>query len=150
GLDKPLEPPWPNLREAYFLLRERWSRNFEQLGLSFSDYVVLDLCARGLARASDVARAIGITAAGATDVIDRLEGRRLVRRVADPKDRRAVHIRLTAAGQRLYRAARLSNRATKKGLDDAMSVAERRALTSGLIALTRALRQVTQAMRGGS
>lgn len=150
GPEKPLEPPWPNLREAYFLLRERWTENLEELGLSFSDYLVLDLCARGSARASDVGRAIGITAAGATDVIDRLEGRRLVRRVAHPNDRRSVHIRLTPAGRRRYRAARMSNRATKRALDQAMSDLERQALTKGLMALTRALRLESQHAAGGA
>jgi DNA-binding MarR family transcriptional regulator len=139
----PLEPPWQTLREANFLLRARWSQELARFSLSYSDYVVLELCRRGPARASDVARALGLTAAGATDALDRLEQRRLVRRSADPADRRAVRIRSTAAGRRLLRQANSVKRATLRYLNEAMSPEERRALSSGLGALTRALRRRT-------
>lgn len=134
------EPPWQALREAYFLLRERWGENLGRFGLSFTDYTVLDLCAQGPAKASAVARATGVTAAGATDVIDRLVARRLVRRVADPGDRRVVLIRLTPAGRRLHRDAGSTKRATVRYLKDALSPPEQRALSAGLAALTRVLR----------
>ncbi|EQD41591.1 Bacterial regulatory protein, MarR [mine drainage metagenome] len=145
----PQELPWHLLREAYFLLREEWTDHLDRFDLSLSDSVVLELCARNPARASEIARAIGITPAGATYVIDQLEGRRLVRRVADPKDRRVVLIRLAPAGRRLYREAKSTKRITLRYLNDAMSVEERRALATGLAALTHALRRDAHRTGGG-
>ncbi len=134
------DSPWHTLREANFLLRSRWTLELGRFGLSYSDYVALEICGRAAARASDVARALGLTAQGATDAIDRLEARGLVRRVSDRLDRRAVRIRLTPAGRRLRRQTHSAKRATLRYLNGAMSPADRRALFQGLGALTRALR----------
>jgi len=135
-----LEPPWRTLREANFLLRERMRREVAGLGVSFSDFAVLDLCARAAARPSDIGRAIGVTAAGATDVIDRLESRRLVRRSPDPDDRRAVRIEVTPTGARVLARSHSAKEATVRYLNSAMTGAERAALVEGLEALLRALR----------
>jgi len=137
----PLDPPWQDLREANLLLRSRMGRELGRFDLTVSDLVVLELCAKGPARASDVARALGLTAAGTTDALDRFEARRLVRRRADPDDRRAVQIVLTPAGRRILKRARSAKDATIRYLDEAMSREERRALADGLQALTRALRR---------
>lgn len=134
-----LEEPWRSLRSAYHSLRQRWAAVLAQFDLSVSEYVVLDVCARGSAKASDVARAIGITPAGGTDAIDRLEARRLVRRVADPNDRRAVLVSLTSTGRRRYGETKTAVRAILNDLDSAMTAEERRALAVGLTALVRAL-----------
>jgi DNA-binding MarR family transcriptional regulator len=136
-----VEEPFQRLREAMFLMRSRWRRELEQFDLTYSDYLVLAVCARGPARASEVARALGVTPAATTDALDRLERRTLVRRSPDPKDRRGVRIRLTPAGSRLVRQTRTAKRATMRYLRDAMSATEREALAVGLGALTRALRQ---------
>jgi DNA-binding MarR family transcriptional regulator len=138
--------PWPALREAYLLLRERWTARLEKFGLLPSDFSALELCASAPAKASDVARATGVTAAGATDIIDRLEARALVRREADPEDRRVVRIRATPAGRRLFHEAQSTREETLRVLDRTMTEAERSALAEGLSALTRALR----AARAGS
>ncbi|HTW76419.1 MAG TPA: MarR family transcriptional regulator [Thermoplasmata archaeon] len=137
---KAADSPWHGLREAHFLLRSRWTQELARFGLSYSDYVVLELCGRGPARASEVARALGLTAQGATDAIDRLEARGLVGRSTDRTDRRAIRIRLTSAGRRLRRQTHSAKRATARYLNSAMSAEERRALSEGLGALTRALR----------
>ncbi len=135
------DAPWQNLREANFLLRSRWGQELGRFDLSVSDAVVLDLCGRAPARASEVARALGVTPAGTTDALDRLEARRLVRRVPDASDRRAVQVVLTPAGRRLLKQAHAAKHATLRYLDGAMSIDERRALADGLRALTRALRR---------
>jgi DNA-binding MarR family transcriptional regulator len=144
-----LAMPWQILREAYFLLRARWTDQLAVCDLSVSEYVVLELCAQSSARASEVASAVGITAAGGTDVIDRLETRQLVRRATDPRDRRAVRIQLTPAGRRLFQKAGAMKRATLLHLERAMTVREREALTSGLAALARALRKRPPRSTGG-
>jgi DNA-binding MarR family transcriptional regulator len=135
-----LEPPWRSLREANLLLRERWQREVAGLGLSYTDAAVLQLCARAPTRVSEVGRAIGVTAAGATDVVDRLESRNLVRRSPDTNDRRAVRIRLTPTGERLLARSHAAKEATVRLLNGAMTLEERRALAEGLEALVRALR----------
>jgi len=135
-----LEPPWQALREANILLREWGGRELQQFNLTFSDFAVLEVCARGPAKASDVGRTIGVTAAGATDVIDRLESRGLVRRVPDERDRRVVLIRVTPTGERLRAQASSVKEGIVRYLSATMTVSERRALTDGLQALVRALR----------
>jgi DNA-binding MarR family transcriptional regulator len=137
------ETPWQDLREANFLLRTRWAQEASRYDLSFPDFVVLELCGRGPARASEVARAIGLTAQGTTDALDRLEKRRLIRRAPDATDRRAVQVSLTPAGRRLQREAHAAKESTLRYLDRTMSRGERRALAEGLRALTRALRRTS-------
>lgn len=108
-------------------------------GLSLAEFVVLELCSRAPARASEVARAVGLSPAGATDVIDRLEQRRLVLRRAHPRDRRVVLVRLTLPGRRAYREARSSVRALLHELSGGITPQERQALAVGLAALLRTL-----------
>ena len=134
-----LDEPWLSLRQAYHSLRQRWGELLTRVDLSLSEYGVLELCARSPARASEVARAIGITPAGATDVIDRLERRRFVRRIADPTDRRAVRVELTDAGVRIHREVIVARRSVLQEIDRAMPESERRSLVLGLTALVRAL-----------
>ncbi len=134
-----LETPWRTFREVNLLLRERWSREVGSRDLSFSDFAALDLCGRAPARAAEVGRRIGVTAAGATDVIDRLEARHLVRRCPDPSDRRAVRIRVTTAGARLLERSNRTKETILRSIYAAMTPRERAALTEGLEALRRAL-----------
>lgn len=134
-----LDEPWPSLREAYLAFRRRWAELLSPCDLSLSEFGVLELCSRGPAKASAVAQAIGITPAGATDLIDRLEKRRFVRRVAHPTDRRAVLVTLTETGERLHREAKAARLAVLHDVDHALTDSERRALILGLTALLRAM-----------
>jgi DNA-binding MarR family transcriptional regulator len=137
-----VDEPWELLRETHHLLRSRWTELLERVDLSVSEYLVLELCEAGPARASEIAHRIGITPAGATDLIDRLESRDLVRRVADPADRRAARVQLV-------HAAKSAKRSIVHSLDLAMTDSERRALSVGLSALTRALRPGRPSSTGG-
>jgi DNA-binding MarR family transcriptional regulator len=135
------DSPWQELREANFLLRARGTRALGRFDLSVPEFVVLQLCGRGPARASEVARSLGLTAQGTTDVLDRLEKRGFVQRAPDPADRRAVQITLTRAGRRLEEEARSAKESMLRYLEHNMSRGERQALAEGLRALTRALRE---------
>lgn len=137
----PLEEPWASLRETYLALRGWRAGLLSELNLSYSEFVAMELCSRVSARASDIAEAIGLTAAGATDLIDRLETRHLVQRTAHPTDRRVVLVDLTRSGERLFREAQLSQRAMLRRLTAAMTDEEQRALLEGLTALARAVRR---------
>ncbi len=135
------DAPWTDLREAHKLLRSRWTRELERFELTLPEYLALEVCGRGTPRASDVARALGLSAAGTTDALDRLESRGFLVRQADRVDRRAIRVRLTAEGRRVRRRTNAAKRATLRYIHAAMTHEEREALSHGLTALTRALRQ---------
>ena len=71
--------------------------------LTFSQFVALKTLARGIASVTDLARAAELNPGAMTRLLDRLEAKGLVARVADPGDRRALHIHLTDAGQAIWR-----------------------------------------------
>ncbi|MCA1004898.1 MarR family transcriptional regulator [Rhodococcus hoagii] len=85
-------------------LRRRWFSALEPWGLSpheFRALRVIDHEADGRPRLGDVAKALRIAPRSATEVVDRLQSRDLVERVADGADRRAVCVLLTDAGRKL-------------------------------------------------
>jgi DNA-binding MarR family transcriptional regulator len=126
------------LRDTFLSLRRRQLSFLRSRELSFTEWAALELCARGPARGLELADATGLSSAGVTDVLDRLEGRRLVRRSSDPDDRRAVRAQLTASGRRLYGETRQVLRQRARELAEQMTAEERRALSVGLAALGRA------------
>lgn len=128
-----------SLREAYRLLQKQRIGILARFDLSLSEYFALRLCREAPAMPSDIAAAAGVTAAGATDVIDRLEQRKLVRRVSHPNDRRAVLVALTPSGKRFFEEARAAQRVVTNDLGRTMTESEREALVRGLKALVRSL-----------
>jgi MarR family transcriptional regulator, 2-MHQ and catechol-resistance regulon repressor len=76
------------------------------LGLGFSDFGVLEtLLHKGAQPVNVIGKRILLTSGSITAAIDRLEAKRLVRRTADPADRRARPVQLTDIGRRLIEAA---------------------------------------------
>jgi DNA-binding MarR family transcriptional regulator len=71
--------------------------------LTFSQFVTLKKLAEGIASVTDLARAAELNPGAMTRLLDRLEAKGLVSRVADPGDRRALHIHLTDAGVAIWR-----------------------------------------------
>lgn len=55
----------------------------------------------------EISEALVVDGSNVTGLIDRLEARGLVRRAADPEDRRRHRVQLTAAGKRVHEAASL-------------------------------------------
>lgn len=85
-------------------LRRRWFAALEPWVLSPHEFRALRVIHResdGRPRLGDVAKALRIAPRSATEVVDRLQKRGLVERVADGADRRAVCVRLTATGLEL-------------------------------------------------
>lgn len=70
--------------------------------LTFSQYVALKELAHGPAGVTELARAAQLHPGAMTRLLDRLEERDIVRRVADPTDRRAWRIHMTDAGASLW------------------------------------------------
>ena len=133
------DAPWTVLRDAYYRLMKLRGGVLRRFGLSLSEYSALRLCAEAPSILSDIAEMAGVTSAGATDIVDRLEARRLVRRLSDSKDRRAVRVALTPPGRRLFREAQSTQRAMFRDLSRSLSSSERKALVNGLSSLIRSL-----------
>ena len=83
-----------------------WSRMARELAdagheLTFSQYIAIKKLAIGTASVTDLARAADLNPGAMTRVLDQLEAKGLLRRVADPDDRRALRIELDASAQAL-------------------------------------------------
>ena len=90
------------LRDAMWAQMER---ELVQTGhdLTFSQFVTVKKLAGGIASVTDLARAAELNPGAMTRLLDRLAEKGLVERVADPGDRRALHIHLTDAGTAIWR-----------------------------------------------
>src|SRR6476619_3649334 len=75
-----------------------------------------------------LAKGLMLSSAGVTSRIDRLERRGLVRRLADPNDRRGVMIELTDAGLEIVDAAVAANTISERQLLDRLDQGEVAAL----------------------
>jgi DNA-binding MarR family transcriptional regulator len=79
------------------------------LEITAAQYVILMSIALGEAdSASSLCKGISYDPGAMTRMLDRLERRGLVRRVAHPNDRRASHLELTAEGRAVYPKLRAS------------------------------------------
>ncbi len=91
--------------------------------LTFSQFIAIKKLAAGTASVTDLARAADLNPGAMTRLLDKLEARGLLVRVADPGDRRALHIHLTDTGIAMWRdidqcGRRVRDRALQ-GMDDA-------------------------------
>jgi len=91
--------------------------------LTFSQFITIKKLAAGIASVTDLARTADLNPGAMTRLLDKLEARGLLVRVADPSDRRALHIHLTETGIAIWRdidqcGQRVRDRALH-GMDDA-------------------------------
>jgi DNA-binding MarR family transcriptional regulator len=70
----------------------------ERLGINRTDLRCLDWLFDGPKAVGELTRAIGLSAAATTALLDRLEHRGFLRRVRDPGDRRKVLVEMTEQG----------------------------------------------------
>lgn len=86
---------------------ERFDRaSIEATGLGLSDFAVLEmLLHKGPLPVNAIGRKVLLTSGSITTAVDRLEGRRLVRRRASPDDGRVTLVELTAPGRELIQRA---------------------------------------------
>ncbi len=85
-----------------------WARMERELAaagheLTFSQFIAMKKLTLGIASVTDLARAADLNPGAMTRLLDKLEARGLLVRVADPGDRRALHIHLTEAGRTMWR-----------------------------------------------
>lgn len=70
--------------------------------LTYSQFMTIKQLAQGSAGVTDLARSAQLNPGAMTRLLDRLEARGLLQRVADPSDRRALNIVLTETGLSIW------------------------------------------------
>ena len=93
------------LRQTRDAMWARMTRELANAGhdLTFSQFIAIKKLAAGTASVTDLAPAADLNPGAMTRLLDKLEARGLLQRVADPADRRALHIHLTDAGSAMWR-----------------------------------------------
>lgn len=95
-----------NITSYLFQLKQRLARaqrqTDQQFGLTPVHWHVLGLLHRGaIETMGDVAAKLGVSKGAATQILDVLVAKKLVRRTLDPHDRRVVRLQLTAQSQQI-------------------------------------------------
>jgi DNA-binding MarR family transcriptional regulator len=101
--------------------------------LTFSQYIVLKELATGTAGVTELARAAQLDPGAMTRLLDKLEARGYVARVADPADRRALNIHLTETGRALWEEVNHLGLRVRERAMRGLSEADRDELTRLLI-----------------
>lgn len=130
----------PSLPEAFWAVaRQLRSHSREALApwdISPSHLRALQVLDRhGAVRLRDLAGHLRIAPRSATEVVDALEQRALVRRRPDPDDRRAVLVELTEQGQQVMGAIRGARDTEAEALFGRLGAADRAHLARILAAL---------------
>lgn len=106
GSREPAVRVWLILWKAAHVIEKNALHSISALGLGLSDFAVLEvLLHKGPLPVNNVGKRILLTSSSITAAIDRLESRKLLRRVTTPKDRRSRIVELTDAGRRLIERA---------------------------------------------
>jgi DNA-binding MarR family transcriptional regulator len=110
-----------------------WARMAEELDtlghdLTFSQYMTLKKLADGTAGVTNLARAVDLNPGAMTRLLDRLEAKGLIARVADAGDRRALNIHLTDAGLAIWQDINQCGMRVRERAMHGMSEAEREQL----------------------
>jgi len=142
---KPSHPPGTGEALVFSLLgtagavEARLEAALSPVGLSLAKAGVLHYLAEapGPVALSDLAKHQNCVRSNITQLIDRLEKEGLVRRRADPDDRRSVRAALTAAGQRIYARAIRLLAAEQRAIVSSLSPGDAASLRSALQVLAR-------------
>jgi MarR family 2-MHQ and catechol resistance regulon transcriptional repressor len=117
---------WLVLWKAHHELLRHAERHIHSLGLGFSDFAVLEaLLHKGSAPVNTIGERVHLSSGSITAAIDRLERKSLVARGADPSDRRARVVCLTAAGRTLIECAFRDHAVAMEAASGALSAYER-------------------------
>lgn len=98
--------PFESLSASMRLIRRMATEQFEGDQLALTDFWALSWIADGVTSPTHLGRALALTPAGMTQLLDRLEQRELIGRTRNPGDRRATVLVLTPAGRDLQRRYR--------------------------------------------
>jgi len=138
--------------EAFGAMRARGMRGIQGLhrgSMSVGHLqVLIRLRVGGSLPVSRLAETLGISAAGATGMVGRMEERGLVERVRDVDDRRVVLVRLTAKGDSVLEEIGNRGRASLRRVLARLDGSELRQLRNGLVAFQRAARELAEGEAG--
>lgn len=98
--------------------------------LNFSQFITIKTLANSTTSVTELARAAYLHPGAMTRLLDKLEARGILERVADPSDRRALHIHLTDAGQAIWRDIDQCGQRVREAALRGMDSAEREQLTA--------------------
>lgn len=124
---------------AFHVSWESASSAWLELDLSITqlrNLIILSL--RGPQHVGQLAAALGVSEPSASQVVDRLAQRALIRRDADPTDRRRIMVSITAEGEHLLDSVRTSRSIVAEGLLDRLDDDSLTALAKGTRALADA------------
>lgn len=130
-----------DLARAYLMARRRFDKAMSEQGASLAQTKMLIsiLAENGTICASDLAERFGVTPRTITEAVDVLEREGLVRRTADPTDRRVKRLSLTAAGEQAVGATEPLRRALTSQILAELDGEERQTLQRLLRKLLQAL-----------
>jgi DNA-binding MarR family transcriptional regulator len=115
----------------------RLGRGLADSGLRWPEFAVLHhLEAQGALAQRELASALRIQPSNIVALLDELEGRGLLTRAPDPRDRRRHRVQLTAGGLRALTLAREAARRAEADLLAPLSASERREFHAMLVRLT--------------
>ena len=124
---------------AFHLFWENTSSAWLELDLSITqlrNLIVLSL--RGPQHVGQLAAALGVSEPSASQIVDRLAQRALIRRDADPSDRRRIMVSITAEGEKIIDSVRTSRSEAAEGFLDQLDDDSLRSLAKGTRALADA------------
>ena len=136
-----------SLADAFWLVARRLRHQSREAlapyGISLSQLRALEVLLRhGPVRPGELAEHLRIAPRSATEVVDALESRGLVRRRPDPSDRRATLVELSEHGASVMTAIRAARGTEAERTFGRLSPADREHLA-------RILRQILEASAGG-
>jgi DNA-binding MarR family transcriptional regulator len=118
-------------------IEDRFEDALEKVGLSVPKYFLLTQLgtAREPLALGELAARLSCVRSNITQLVDRLEGEGLVRRMDDPADRRVVRASLTPLGARRQLEARRISERVASELIESLSESEQKALLRALARL---------------
>lgn len=129
------EPPGPDadlselLFHAALQMRRSWAHAIHEWGLSPHQAMALRTAeAEDGGRVSDLAARLRIAPRSATEVVDSLEDRGLVRRCPSPSDRRSVLVQVTEDGSQMTRQIERARAAARAAVFDHLSASDQNEL----------------------
>jgi arsenite methyltransferase len=125
-----------------FALAER--SDMSCCGMTVAQAATLQALADGGLRLSELSARLGIAASTLTRNLDRLEGRGLVHRTADPGDRRAQRVILSDAGRRAAAEVETHEQAFARSVLDRLSPGSVNATLEAFAELVSAVRRATE------
>jgi DNA-binding MarR family transcriptional regulator len=140
-MNHPACPFLATLLGALFEVEERVESELEKVGLSLAKYRLLAELAEeaGPLPLSALAERCACVRSNITQLVDRLEGEKLVARTDDPRDRRSVRAELTAEGRERHRAGVEVLQATERALMASLSPEQQTMLSEHLTVLRGAI-----------